>query len=115
MYKNEGAKGQVDTFIKASNIKNETNYPILIKLLQDIDSKINETEDTIVRADNTIEDIKTSLNRFKEEATEDLNNNFDIYKENTNILADEYQTDLIELKLEIDEFLKNKNNLQEEN
>lgn len=37
------------------------------------------------------------------------------YKENTNNLADEYQTELIELRAEIDEFLNNKNSLQEEN
>ena len=42
MYKNEGAKGQVDTFIKASNIKIRKKYDFILRYIADERNQFKE-------------------------------------------------------------------------
>ena len=42
MYKNEGAKGQVDTFIKASNIKIRKKFDFILRYIADERNQFKE-------------------------------------------------------------------------
>ena len=63
------------------SVESETNYPILIKLLQDVDFKIKEVDDSI-------DEIKDTINSQIEIASESLKNDI---QEASNSLGDSFE------------------------
>ena len=64
-------------------VESETNYPILIELLQDVGQALEETEKAINRIDTTIIEVKADIDNYKEDTTNELNLDLTEYKEAT--------------------------------
>ena len=64
-------------------VQAETNYPILIKLLQDVGSKIDDVDEAIAKVDVSIEEMKGSIDSYKDLTDESLRGKLGTYKENT--------------------------------
>ena len=75
-----------------NGIEAETNYPILISLLQEVGSKIEAVDDVIVRANEAIDGIDDVIEECKDEISKDLEDRFIEYKEDTDrVLEDKFE------------------------
>lgn len=76
-----------------NSVTAETSYPILIELLQDVGSKIEDVNEVIVKVEDSVEDMKTSIDNYKEEVRETINTDLTNYKDNTDkVLNSKFET-----------------------
>ena len=67
-----------------NNVESDSNYPVLVDLIERVDDKISITNEAIDNVDSSIENMKNAVNAHIKSSSEAIRVDFDTYLENSN-------------------------------